>query len=125
MTEWMAQFKRCSAWIGAALQSAGDTHSVEDVMLLVAGGDYQFWPGQHSAVVTTVIEYPRLKELFFWLAGGDLDELQQMHRDIEAWGREQGCTRATLAGRPGWARTFLRDQGYAPRWVALSKELSV
>jgi len=28
-----------------------------------------------------------------------------------------------LAGRKGWARTFLADEGYAPKWHILSKEL--
>jgi hypothetical protein len=121
---WLFEFKRCEPWISSALQYCGDTHEPEDVLLMVAQGEAQFWPGQRSAVVTTVLHHPRRKELFFWLAGGDLDELQDMYRDIETWGREQGCTLATLAGRRGWERTFLRDEGYTPRWFAASKELS-
>jgi len=61
--------------------------------------------------------------LHYFLAGGDLDELKLMRPHIESWGKENGCTRVTLAGRKGWARTFLQDEGYAPKWHILSKEL--
>jgi hypothetical protein len=29
----------------------------------------------------------------------------------------------TLAGRKGWAKTFLKDEGYSPQWSVLAKEL--
>jgi hypothetical protein len=28
-----------------------------------------------------------------------------------------------LAGRKGWAKTFLKDEGYSPQWSVLAKEL--
>jgi hypothetical protein len=34
-----------------------------------------------------------------------------------------GCTRVSLAGREGWSKTFLRDEGYKPKWFVLSKDL--
>lgn len=122
--EWMQEMARCRQWIEAALQYDGDTHNIEDVMLLVASGQVQFWPGERSAIITEVVEHPRKRVLHFWLAGGDLQELDGMHEQIEKWGREQGCTRATLAGRRGWARTFLQGRGYAPQWSVMAKELS-
>jgi hypothetical protein len=84
---------------------------------------YQLWPGDSSVVVTEVIVYPQLRDLHFFLAGGNLDELKQIHQIIENWGRSVGCTRVTLAGRRGWERTFLKDKGYEPQWFILSKEL--
>jgi hypothetical protein len=84
---------------------------------------YQLWPGQSSAVVTEILVYPKLKNLHFFLAGGNLDELKKMRPHIEAWGKSVGCTRVTRAGRKGWERTFLKDEGYEPQWFILSKEL--
>lgn len=119
----MDTFWRLSKYIKAALEYSAGTHTIEDVAQGVSENRFQFWPGIESAVITEIIVYPRLKNLHFFLAGGDLDELRQMRPYIEAWGKSMGCTRVTLAGRKGWARTFLADEGYAPKWHILSKEL--
>lgn len=120
---WVLEFARCAPWIEAALEYDGGTHDVEDVLALVACGECQFWPGAKSAIVTEVVRHPKKTVLHFWLAGGDLEELEAMTPDIEKWAREQGCTRVTLTGRRGWARTFLRDTGYTPQWAVMAKEL--
>lgn len=120
---WMVEFARCEPYIRAALKYDGDTHDLEDVMLSVASGDRQFWPGQKSAIVTEVVRYPKKTVLHFFLAGGELQELEAMVPPIEEWAREQGCSRITLAGRRGWARTFMREAGYSPQWAVLAKEL--
>lgn len=120
---WMIEFARCAPWIEAALKYDGETHTIEDVMLSVAAGERQFWPGQRSAVITEVVRYPRKTALNFWLAGGDLQELKTMLAPIEQWAREQGCERITLAGRRGWERTFMREAGYTPQWSVMAKEL--
>jgi hypothetical protein len=120
---WVVEFARCAPWIEAALEYDGGTHDIEDVLALVASGECQLWPGAKSAIVTEVVRHPKKTVLHFWLAGGDLQELEVMSREVEEWAREQGCSRATLAGRRGWERSFLRDQGYAPQWAVLAKEL--
>ena len=109
--------------VEAALEYSGGTHGIEDIAEGLKKGRFQLWPADDSVVVTEIIVYPRLKNLHFFLAGGDLDELKRMRPHIEAWGKQIGCTRVTLAGRKGWARTFLADEGYAPKWHILSKEL--
>lgn len=119
----MLEFARCEPWIQAALEYDGDTHSLEDVLLLVANGECQFWPGERSAIITEVVRHPRKAVCHFWLAGGDLDELEGMASAVEGWAREQGCTRITLAGRKGWTRSFLAKHGYEPRWTTMSKEI--
>jgi len=42
---------------------------------------------------------------------------------IESWGKSIGCTRVTLAGRRGWSKTFLKDEGYSPQWTVMAKDL--
>ena len=109
--------------MAAALEYAGGSHAVEDIAEGIRRGHFQLWPGLDSVIVTEIIVYPQLKDLHFFLAGGDLDELRLMRPLIEQWGKNMGCTRVSLAGREGWSKTFLRDEGYKPKWFVLSKDL--
>ncbi len=107
-TEW----SRCRPWIEAALPYCYGTHTIEDVERQIAEGRLQFWPGMRCAVVTEIVEYPRLKALNFFLIGGELDELlTQMHPVIVEWAKALGCTRVASTGRKGWERV-LRPLGY-------------
>ena len=106
----------------SALAYADNSHSFEDVKAMVESGRLQFWPGPASAIVTEIVEFPRFKAIHFFLAGGNLVELEAMYPLIEKWGQEQGCDRATLAGRPGWTRSFLtRREGWRQTQVVLEK----
>jgi hypothetical protein len=109
--------------VEAALEYSGGTHNFDDVAEMVEDYRLQLWPAKNSVVLTEIIVYPRLKNLHYFLAGGDLDELSRMRPLIESWGKSVGCTRVTLAGRRGWAKTFLKDEGYSPQWSVLAKEL--
>ena len=117
------QLERLRHHVEAALEYSGGTHDFEDVVQMVEGHRLQLWPAKDSVVLTEIIDYPRLKNLHYFLAGGDLDELSRMRPLIESWGKSIGCTRVTLAGRRGWAKTFLKDEGYSPQWSVLAKEL--
>lgn len=109
--------------VESALEYSGGTHTFDDIAQAVSEKRFQVWPGIKSVVVTEIIVYPRIKNLHYFLAGGDLDELKLMRPYIERWGKSLGCTRVTLAGRQGWAKTFLRDEGYEPKWFILSKDI--
>ena len=109
--------------VEAALEYSGGTHNFNDIAEMVEKSRLQVWPATRSVVLTEIIVYPRLKNLHYFLAGGDLDELSRMRPMIESWGKSIGCTRVTLAGRKGWAKTFLKDEGYRPQWSVLAKEL--
>jgi hypothetical protein len=109
--------------VEAALEYSGGTHGFDDIVEMVAKNQLQVWPATQSIVLTEIIVYPRLKNLHYFLAGGDLDELSRMRPMIESWGKSLGCTRVSLAGRRGWAKTFLKDEGYSPQWTVLAKTL--
>lgn len=115
--------ERLRQHVEAALEYSGGTHNFEDIVEMVEKQQLQLWPAKDSVVLTEIIVYPRLKNLHYFLAGGDLDELSRMRPLIESWGKSIGCTRVTLAGRRGWAKTFLKDEGYSPQWSVLAKEL--
>jgi len=109
--------------VEAALEYSGGTHDFDDIVEMVGKNQLQVWPATKSIVLTEIIVYPRLKNLHYFLAGGDLDELSRMRPMIESWGKSLGCTRVSLAGRRGWAKTFLKDEGYSPQWTVLAKTL--
>lgn len=123
MTDLFADLAKCRKYIEDALEYSGGTHTFNDIAAGVLSGKFQLWPNHNSAVVTEVVVYPQLKDLHYFLAGGNLDELKAMRPVIDGWGKSIGCTRVTLAGRKGWERTFLKDEGYEPKWFILSKEL--
>jgi hypothetical protein len=109
--------------VEAALEYSGGTHHFEDVLQMVEKNQLQVWPATQSIVLTEIIVYPRLKNLHYFLAGGDLDELSRMRPMIESWGKSLGCTRVSWAGRRGLANTFLKEEGYSPQWTVLAKQL--
>ena len=117
------QLERLRHHVEAALEYSGGTHNFDDVAEMVKDHRLQLWPAKDSVVLTEIIVYPRLKNLHYFLAGGDLDELSRMRPLIESWGKSIGCTRVTLAGRSGWSRTFLKDEGYSTKWSVMAKDL--
>lgn len=119
----LEQLQRLRHHVEAALEYSGGTHAFEDIVEMVKKEQLQVWPATQSIVLTEIIVYPRLKNLHYFLAGGDLDELSRMRPMIESWGKSLGCTRVSLAGRRGWAKTFLKDEGYSPQWTVLAKQL--
>lgn len=100
--------------IESALAYAGGTHTVADVLDAIRSGDAQLWSGPNSCIVTEIDRQPRHSILHFFLAAGVAAELAAMTPLVCAWGREQGCVSARFVGRKGWAKSFLKDQGWHP-----------
>jgi hypothetical protein len=100
---------------------------MDDVVAGLLNGEFQFWPGERSACVTEVIEYPRRKALVFWLMGGDLSEaMSKIEPEARAWGEAQGCTlfMGYAVDRPGWTRALQR-YGYTPGWRVFRRSSDV
>ena len=117
-------FGPSARYIAAALEHAPKTHSLDDIRAGVLDGDFQLFAGRDSAILTQIQVYPQRKVLGVLLAGGHLDELHDMLPHVLAWARGLGCSSAFIAGRPGWARTFLRTEGWRQTQVVLEKELT-
>ncbi len=92
---------------------------------MVGSGEAHFWPGVNSCVVTEIIRSPRKHFLNFFLAAGNLAELEAMTPIILEWGKKKrGCTHAILTGRSGWQRTFLAKSGWKTEpYIVMEKEL--
>ena len=123
MSAWVTEFKRLETHIQAALDRSGNTHAITDIARGVADGIYQFWPGKDSFFITEVIEFPLKKICNAFLAGGSIQELEEMTPILEEWAKSVGCSRATLVGRKGWTRSFLLDMGYSVTQCEISKEI--
>jgi hypothetical protein len=117
----VSEFERCWPWLAAAMEQGGHTHSKEHIRGLIEAGDAQLHPLPHGAIVTCVLNHPTgLKELNYWLAGGELNELLKAEGLITEWAKSIGCDRVSISGRHGWRKIF---PGYRATSTILVKEL--
>ena len=82
----------------------------------IESGDFQLFMRKNSAAVTCAFG----NSLRIGLAGGDLDELLDIEKDICDYARSQGFDSLEIIGRPGWERVL---DGYRRTAVLLRKEL--
>ena len=108
--------------IDAALKYSGGTHLFEDVALAVFEGRMQMWANGETVAITEVICYPRKKVLHVFLAGGELDQVVDMVDSAKYWGKMQGCSSMTLAGRKGWVKA-LAHKGFEHKFTTLGVEI--
>lgn len=101
-------------WLDPALEAGGNTHTFADVITAVIAGEMQLWQGPKGAAVTCVYDYPRKRIIHFFLAGGEMEQVLDFQTSVAAWGKSQGCTEMTLAGRIGWGRV-LKPYGWQRR----------
>lgn len=105
-----------------ALAYAG-THTPDDLHAGIAAGRFQQWGSGDSVIVTEILDTPQKRFLHFFLAEGTLPELRAMVPAILDWGRAQGCTHASLVGRFGWLRTFVKEFGFKKTAVMMEATL--
>ena len=116
------EFIRCRDYIEAALEYTKGTHTIQDIWDGIVTGNFQFWPGEKSAVVTEIQIYPQAKVMHIFLAGGDLEELLEMEKSVRAYAKTIGCNSMSISGRRGWLRIFERD-GWKEVCTTIAKEL--
>lgn len=92
--------------------------------------DRQVWTGkirimsnETSIIGFELKHYPGgATEIHGMFAAGSLEGILPLIDRAEEFGRELGCTVATIASREGWAKV-LKSRGYGPHQVTLIKEL--
>ena len=112
-------FAAAAPHIASALEHCGNTHHLNDVYYLVLNNEAALFVGKKSAVVTQEIILPVGRQLHFWLAGGDLEELVDIEADVRAAAREKGIKRFSIVGRKGWRNKL---PGYREAGILLTKE---
>lgn len=124
VTESVIDLSKYKQHIESALAYADATHAYEDVQAMIAAGDAQVWPGPASVIVTEICRYPRKAILNFFLAAGNIRELEAMVPLICQWGKEKGAEVATFTGRKGWAKHPSAVRlGFTPSLTFYSKPL--
>lgn len=108
--------------LAKALDYSGGTHTIADVADLIERGDCKLWVGEGAAIVTQLIDEPQKRVCHFWLAAGELTAVVGLSRKVLEWAKENGCARATLAGRWGWVRA-LASEGWAEELVLMGREV--
>jgi len=118
----ISEIDRCQPWIEAALEYSGGTHSLSDVINGITSGKMQLWPSPKGCIVTEIVVYPRKKMLNVFLGGGEMEQLLDMHKDVIAWSKAQGCEAITITGRFGWKKPLTRH-GWKPMHASFIKEI--
>ena len=90
--------------------------SREDVESGLLSGEFILFKTTNSVAVTCAYG----KSLRIGLAGGNLQELLDMEKDICSHARTNGFTSVEIIGRPGWERML---DGYRRTAVLMRKEL--
>lgn len=116
------ELERCREWIQAALDLSGGTHLFQDIVDSVKIGTMQFWNAPKGCMITEILEYPRKKVLHIFLAGGDLDQILDFSESAIYFGKLNGCSAMTLAGRRGWVKA-LKNLDWEEKFTTMSVEI--
>lgn len=93
--------------IQRALDNAGNTHEVSDVIEMVAAHRAYMFPLKNSVIVCDLMRCPNENIWRYWLAAGELNELKEAEEPITRMAQKRfGIRRSMIFGRPGWCKTF-------------------
>ncbi len=121
--EWLAsEFQRCRPWLQAALDTSPlKSHTIDHVWEALQSGAAQLWPSANAVCLTEIRIHPTgLKAFNGWLAGGDMEEVRNTSRMLEAYAISQECDVIQIHGRRGWLRAF---KGYSDAGTTMIKDL--
>jgi hypothetical protein len=68
------------------------THSWEDFREELRDGRAQLFLSDHGVWVAQVVNFPRKRLLNVWLLAGELPEVMDLQKDVEAYARDMGCS---------------------------------
>lgn len=119
----MDDFERARPWLEAALEYCHGTHTLEDIKQAIADKSMLLVTGPNCAMVYEVLTFPNFKVLHGFLCGGELEELKSFDPYLQELAKTLGCSRVTIAGRPGWVRA-LKGLGYEHSCTIVFKEVT-
>jgi len=106
------EMTRVRPFLEPALQYTNGTHDYIHLVEGVLTGQFHVWPTENSAIITEFHNFPKERHLHIFLAGGDLEEIKQLHDNVVQFAEAAGCQALTLTGRPGWIKA-LDDLGFS------------
>lgn len=93
-----------------ALAIAGDTYTLDDILIEIQEGRMQSFVEGESWAVTQIVDFPRKRYLEIVFAVGNLDELKAIYPRIEAFAKDNLADGMRAFGRAGWIRQFEIDK---------------
>lgn len=120
--EVLDDLDRFRSLIEEAIEHGGRTHTFDDIVTMVLTGRVVFWPLVNSFLITEIVDYPQERCYHIFLAGGEIEELIEMHHKVQQAAIEQGCSHLSIAGRKGWVRA-LKSHGWTPQLIVLKKPI--
>lgn len=106
------EMTRVRPFLEPALEYTSGTHDYIHLVEGVLEGQFHIWPTENSAIITEFHNFPKERHLHIFLAGGDLEEIKQLHDNVVQFAEAAGCQALTLTGRPGWIKA-LDDLGFS------------
>lgn len=94
----------------------------EEVRADLRDATYQLWGLQDKRRIVGVVVTRitgRVCEVVGGAGSASYDDMRELHRKIEGWARDIGCSRMRLQGRKGWLRVL----GYEQTGIIAEKEL--
>lgn len=105
--ETVEEWRHCRHGLLAAIATTGGTHTEDDILAAIMTGKMKLWRRESSGLVTEFVQFPQMKTLNIFLAGGKLKELEPLAAEIEKHAIQSGCRRITaLHAHAGWAAYF-------------------
>ena len=92
------------AKLAKALARAGDLYALDDLLERIADGRMQAHVSRETIAVTEISVYPKARTLTMILLVGDLDDGEDLHRQVLDFARKAECDAVIAQGRHGWAR---------------------
>lgn len=109
-------------WIEDALEYSPGTHDLEDILYAISTGEMQLFANKGGCAVTQIVEYPKKKVLFVFLAGGELDSVISLHDEAMEYAKSRGCDTLMQIGRMGWTRE-LKKHGWENKSACMTRAI--
>lgn len=117
-------WERCVPMVADAIPALGGTHELPDIIRELLAGRLTLWAGQECFILTEINEYPQMRELNVFLAGGNLKEIASFDGKMTEYARYRGCRRITTTARKGFMKKDVwTGKGWKMPSVILQKEL--
>lgn len=87
-----------------ALKLAGNTHTLEDILDLLAAGAMQSFVENDSWALTRLVTCPRKIVVEIFLVVGDDKDMPVLEDQVKRFARLHGATMIRAMGREGWIR---------------------
>ena len=88
--ETVQEWAQCREALLPAIEMTQGTHTEDDVLSAILMGNMKLWRRNRSGLVTEFSQFPRMKVINVFLAGGDLEDIMPLQAEVENYGRKNG-----------------------------------